>query len=423
MLTSYQAVVQYLESLQIMPKTMPGLQKIQRALTQTSWYGTLDPNRIVVVAGTNGKGTSCAALEALLIAAGQNVGFYSSPHLVSTSERIRFNSAQITEENFVKLFNQCFELIKSCELSHFEALTLMAGHYYFSSDWDINPDYVIFEVGLGGSYDATNAFPHKYSMITRLGLDHTQILGNTLVEVAKNKFGIVTKKGIVVHHPLSPELLNLKNEIQKQTNSNWIESDKGVLNVKSSSNGPRYFMEYVGLSFEINIPGARAAENIMNAITMFHSMGFILDGNEKALNKINWQGRMQKLELPEWKCPLYLSGDHNLQGVDSLLDILKDHQWQKLFLVVGIGADKDSDAMLKKILALPGVRLYLTETPFKGRKINDYLPEAVSQAAGRSADVIELLQKVRLEAQADDLCVVTGSLYLVGEILKNVQVS
>ena len=417
-LNSYSAAVEFLESLQIMPKTMPGLQKIQRALETTSWFKSLDPGKIVVVAGTNGKGTTCAALEALLLEAGQSVGFYSSPHLVSTTERIRFNSLQISEENFLKLFNQCFSVIKSCELSHFEALTFMAAEYYFGKSWNLNPDFVIFEVGLGGTYDATNAFPHKYSVITKLGLDHTQILGPTLPEVAKNKFGIVTKKGIVVHHELAPELMALMQDVKKQTNSNWIETDKAKLSVKPSVKGPIYFMEYMGLKFEINVPGLRAAENIMNAIACYHAMGFVLEGHEQALKKIKWQGRMQKLELQDWKCPIYLSGDHNLQGVESLLDILRDHQWKNLHLVVGIGADKDSEMMFKQLLTIPGVKLYLTETPFKGRKVTDYSAEVLAAATAKSADPFEVLDVVKANAIAGDLCVVTGSLYLVGEVLK-----
>jgi dihydrofolate synthase/folylpolyglutamate synthase len=411
-------VVAFLESLQIMPKTMPGLQKILRALEHTTWFKEVNPNKVIVVAGTNGKGTTCAALEALLNSAGQKTGFYSSPHLVSTTERIRVNSKQITEEDFVKLFQQCEGLIRKFELSHFEALTLMAGHYFFSEEWGLNLDFVILEVGLGGTFDATNAFPHKYSVITKLGLDHVQILGNSLAEVAKNKFGIVTKKGIVIHHQLAPELIPIKNEIQKQTNSNWIESDKAQLQVKSSTEGPRYFLEYMGLNFEINLAGERAAENIMNAITLFHAMGFVLEGHEKVLNRICWQGRMQKLDLHGWNCPVYLSGDHNLQGVESLIRILKDFSWNRLFLIAGIGADKDAELMFKKLLELKNLKLYLTETPFKGRKIQDYPPEALSMATASSENPFEMMEVVKAEAKPGDLCVVTGSLYLVGEILK-----
>lgn len=421
MISSYSEVVSFLESLQIMPKTMPGLQKIQRALALTDWFKHIDPNKIVVVAGTNGKGTTSAALEALLVVADQRVGFYSSPHLVSTTERIRFNSQNISEKDFVSLFNQCEKLIRDCELSHFEALTLMAGHYYFSQDWNLNLDFVIFEVGLGGVFDATNAFPHKYSIITKLGLDHTNILGSTLVDIAKNKFGIVTRKGIVVHHSLPEELLDLKQEFLRQSNSNWIEADPVDFNVKLVNSEPRYFMKYLDLEFEINIPGKRSAENIMTAISAFHCMGFVLNGHQQALNKINWQGRMQRITWPGLKCPLYLSGDHNIQGVESLIELLKNYNWKNLYIILGIGLDKDADLMFERLSKLSNVNLFLTETPFKGIKTEEYSEKIKKSARASSADPIVLLNKIKVEATSEDLCLVTGSLYLVGKVLKEKQ--
>lgn len=417
-MNSYQQTVQFLESLQIMPKTMPGLDKIKKALEQTNWYASIDPNKVVVVAGTNGKGTTCAALESLLLDAKQKVGFYSSPHLVSTTERIRLNGKSISEENFVKVFEQCSELIKKCSLSHFEALTFMAGHYFFSPEWSNNPDVVIFEVGLGGTYDATNAFPHKFCGITKLGLDHTNILGNDIIEIAKNKFGIITKKSIVVHHRLPDEVIDLKNKVQKETNCNWVTAEPYNLTVKQVNGIPHYFMTYNDKKFEINIPGGRAAENIMTAICLFQVLGFDSDEHFKALNKISWNGRMQKIQLAEIKCPVYLSGDHNEQGVDSLLSILKDFAWKRLHLVVGIGVDKDADVMLKKMSALSNVQLYLTETPFKGRKVAEYPEPYKQQAFFSHAQIKPVISRISEVAEADDLVLITGSLYLVGEVLR-----
>ena len=276
MITTYKEAVGFLESLQLMPKTMPGLEKIKSALIRTDWFEKIDPNKVVVVAGTNGKGTTCAALESLLLAAHQRVGFYSSPHLVSTTERIRLNGADITETEFLTLFKQCLPLIEACGLSHFEALTLMAGHYFFSATWAHNLDFVVLEVGLGGSFDATNAFPHKYCGITKLGHDHVNILGNDLNEIARNKFGIVGNKNIVVHHKLPDEAVELKKKTQKLTNSNWVEAENYELKVKK---GPSYFMTYNGSTFQINLTGARAAENIMTAISLFQVLGFDLNGN------------------------------------------------------------------------------------------------------------------------------------------------
>lgn len=417
-MTTYQQTVQFLESLQIMPKTMPGLDKIKLALEQTDWYRNIDPNKVVVVAGTNGKGTTCAALESLLLDAKQKVGFYSSPHLVSTTERIRLNGQSISENDFVKVFEECLGLIKSCGLSHFEALTLMAGHYFFSPKWASNPDIVIFEVGLGGTYDATNAFPHKFCGITKLGLDHTNILGSDIKEIALNKFGIITKKSIVVHHKLPEEVIDLKNKIQKEKNCNWVQAEPYNLEVKAQGGSPRYFMKYNDKKFEINIPGERAAENIMTAICLFQVLGFDSDEHFTALNKIRWNGRMQKAQLAGIKCPVYLSGDHNEQGVDSLLSILKDFKWRQLHLVVGIGIDKDAETMLYKLAQLPDIKLYLTETPFKGRKVGEYPEKYRTQALAQDANIQNVLHKVSENAGSDDMALVTGSLYLVGEVLK-----
>ncbi len=418
MMSSYLEVVQYLEALQIMPKTMPGLEKIKRALEQTNWYKKIDPNRVVVVAGTNGKGSTCAALECLLLDAKQNVGFYSSPHLVTTTERIRINSQDISEADFVKLFHQCFDLIQKFELSHFEALTLMAGQCFFSNEWSfLNLDFVILEVGLGGTYDATNAIPHKFCGITKLGLDHVNILGNDLKEVAKNKFGIVSKKNIVVHHPLPIELVEQKNNFVKTTNSNWIESAPFDLKVKSISGVSHYFLHYNNRNFEINLIGERAAENIMTAIGLFEVLGFDSGDHCKSLNKINWLGRMQRIFTQNLKCPMYLSGDHNEQGVESLISLLKDFKWRELHLIVGIGVDKDSVKMLEKLSELPNMKLYLTETPFKGLKLDLYPERFLKSSIEKNSDVLELINCISKTAQAEDMVLVTGSLYLVGKVL------
>ena len=421
-MNSYAEAVAFLESLQIMPKTMPGLQKIRKALALTDWFSKIDPGKIVVVAGTNGKGSTCAALEALLTDAGQRVGFYSSPHLVSTTERIRENKKAISENIFLQIFRECAAVIKECQLSHFEALTFMAAHFFFNRKTEDILDFVIFEVGLGGTFDATNAIPHKYNIITALGIDHAAILGNTLQEVAANKFGIVGNKGIVVHQPLQHELLQLKAAVTKKTNSNWIEAEQGRLRVETTGSEPGYFVTYVESEFQLALPGRRAMENAMNAVTMFQILGFDFSQHAKALMKIDWQGRMQKVPWPGLRCPLYLSGDHNEQGILSLIEILKDFRWRELHIIAGIGTDKAAASMLDDLLKIPSVNLYLTETPFKGLKITEYPAKFRAAAKASHPDVLALLSQLTQVADVQDLCVVTGSLYLVGRILASVPI-
>lgn len=417
---NYSEVIQFLESLQMMPKTMPGLQKIQKALQLTDWFSSIDPQKVIVVAGTNGKGSTCAMLEALLNEAGQKVGFYSSPHLVTTTERIRLNQKSISEADFVQLFTECEDLIICYELSHFEALTFMAGHYYFSKKWDLKLDYVILEVGLGGSFDATNAFPHRYSVITPIDFDHTAILGKSIVEIAQNKFGIVHFKNTVIYQKLTSEIEKVKNEVLYKTSSKGIAVEKSAVEVRQLNSYPHYFLRTAWGEVELSLKGKRAGENAMTALKVFETLGFNPTEHLQSLSRVGWPGRMQKVSWPGLRCPLYLSGDHNPQGIRSLLEILKDFKWRKLCLVIGIGVDKDSDEMLASLIQLHDIELYITETPFKGLKLTEYSQKYQDIAAGKNESVVHLISQISHKAAEDDMVVVTGSLYLVGKVLKHI---
>lgn len=397
---------------------MPGLQKIKKALEQTDWYSKVNPESVIVVAGTNGKGSTCATLEALLRDAGQKVGFYSSPHLVSTNERIRVNGSSISEDQFVQVFSECEHLIQSCELSHFEALTLMAGHFYFSEKWNQKLDYVIFEVGLGGTFDATNAFPHRYSVITSLGIDHASILGKTLQEIAPNKFGIVHENNSVIFSDLDQSLISLKDSVLEKTNSIGYEVPSCSFGIEKSKVEPIYFLESKWGKAELSLKGRRAAENSMIALTTFANLGFDPALHLTALKNVNWPGRMQKVDWPGMGCPVFLSGDHNPQGIKSLLEILKDFSWENIHIIVGIGIDKDADEMLQELTQLRNAKLYLTVTPFKGRLLDQYPQKYLDRAVFKNENPTYALQYVSTQAGPQDLVVVTGSLYLVGEILK-----
>lgn len=410
---TYAEVVKKLESLSIMPKSMPGLDKIRQALQHKSWFSKLDSQRIITVAGTNGKGSTCAALQTLLMSANKKVGLYTSPHLVSTTERIRINRTPIAEKEFVELYLANKELIEKHELTHFESLTLMAAEYFFKSN---NLDYVIFEVGLGGTYDATNVFPNQIAVITALGLDHQSILGKTIQEIAKNKFGIIKNSSQVIHHKLPDEVINDFKNVIRQTNSESKAAEIGYATAEVAQN-PKWILNTKWGSCEINIPGQRAADNIMTALTVFECLGFSPKEHLTSLKKINWLGRMQKINWKNLPAPVYLSGDHNVQGVQSLTDLLRFYKWNKLHLIVGVGYEKDSSQMFDELLKLPRVNLYLTQTPFKGCEVTDYPPQIRAKAIDADNEVLEILNRVK--AEPDDIVLVTGSLYLVGKILQH----
>lgn len=409
-----------LEALGIMPKTAPGLEKIKKALVQKSWFNQLDPRKIITVAGTNGKGSTCAILESLLLCAHQRVGFYSSPHLVKTTERIRINGSPISEKMFCDGFEANKRLIDACQLSHFESLTLIAADIFFSKAYTEALDYVIFEVGLGGTFDATNAFEHHWSVITRLAMDHIDILGPTFLDVAKNKFGIIRSNTIVVHHSIDPQLQSLVDQVKRQTNTIWIEARSKLPTETSFSENFEVFETPWGLA-KLSLLGKRGIENAMTALTLFEQLGFEPAQNLKALEHVNWPGRMQKINLQKFGFEVFLSGDHNEQGILSLIEILKERfQNKRIHFIVGIGKDKDCDRMLEILFKTENSKVYLTETPFKGRKISDYSEIWKRKSEYFHADVNEVLnflQKQSIQPN-HDIVIVTGSLYLVGEVLK-----
>jgi dihydrofolate synthase/folylpolyglutamate synthase len=409
---TYPEAVKELEQLGIMPTSMPQIAPMQRALAKTGLLGRMDASRNVIIAGTNGKGSTAATLSALLHSAGQRVGLYTSPHLVTTRERIRIGPHDVSEDHFARAYVALKNVIEEEKLTHFEALTLIAAWILHSGEIIKPVDWAVWEVGLGGLYDATNAIPHHFCAITQLGLDHQAILGNSLPEVAAQKFGVIGKDAVVVHSPMDPCLEPLRKQTAARTGCRWISAKEGrsldLARVQTPW-GPA----------KLSLLGARAAENTALALTLFEAMGFSPEKHLSSLSEVRWPGRFSRAELPGFACPVYLSGDHNAAGIESLLEILSQLKWVKLHLVVGIGKDKDGEEMLTRLMTLPNALLYLTETAFKPLALANYPARFRKQAVLCNADVSQVLQDIRRKAAPGDLVLVTGSLYLVGQILAN----
>jgi dihydrofolate synthase / folylpolyglutamate synthase len=414
---NYREAVEELEKLGIMPLGMPELAPMQRALEKAGLARGIDPKRNIIVAGTNGKGSTSATLSRLLVAADQRVGLYTSPHLVTTRERFRVGDEDISEEEFCVAYLALKDVIQEESLTHFEALTLIAAYIFFSGKTCAPVDWAIWEVGMGGLYDATNAIPHHFCAITKLGLDHTAVLGNTLKEIAFQKFGVIGKNAVVIHAPMEPELSVLRAEVSSRTHCRWIAA-KVVVPVKFNA---EFDMNRVATPWgkaRLSLCGARAAENTGIALTLFETLGFEPARFLHSLSEVRWPGRFSEFGSGRFPCPAYVSGDHNDSGVDSLLQILDGLSWETLHLVVGIGKDKNAELMLEKLSTLPRLKLYLTETSFKPLTLEDYPARFKDLAVVQNKNFSPLLAHLGQEAAAGDKVVVTGSLYLVGDVLK-----
>ena len=408
----FQQIVNYLEARTMMPTRPPSLESTKTALLKSGLFQKLDPAKNIIVAGTNGKGTVCATLSRLLHSAGTRVGLYTSPHLVYTTERIRIAEQEISKEQFVAAFDAVFTWIEKENLTHFEALTLIAAWIFYSGVLSIPVEYAIWEVGLGGRFDATNAIPHQHCGITRLGLDHQNLLGDSLTAIAAEKFGVVSKGNTVVFSPMETCLEPLKSEVIRKTNSTWVAAAK-IESINSHAVRTPWGQA------ELALVGDRAAENTATALSLFAQLGFDPSKHLGALSQVQWPGRFQRLTCSTLSCacPIYLSGDHNPQGIESLLSILQRMAWNTLHIVIGIAHDKDATQMLQKLSELKSVKLYLTETPYKTRPLAEYPRIWREKAVTENPDVMDLLRTLGTQAQADDLIIVTGSLYLVGKVL------
>ncbi|OQW53037.1 MAG: hypothetical protein A4S09_08020 [Proteobacteria bacterium SG_bin7] len=403
---SYKEVVKNLEERVIMPDRPPSLLPVKEGLNSLNLG--YDPKKVIVVAGTNGKGTVSATLSVLLEATGAKVGLYTSPHLIDTTERIRINSKPISQEKFVTAFDFVKKKIPHERLSHFEMLTLMA-HTVFTSE---KCDWIIYEVGLGGIWDATNAFDHDTSVICRLGFDHQDILGQSMWEIAKNKLGITRdgREHKVIHLPLPIEVDKLFINYKKQMQSQFIEVNPFRFEIDKTKDEPVYRLQTPWGVTPLRLMGQRAVENSSLALRVFSELGFDPREFLSALKKVNWPGRMD-FEVYENK-KIYFSGDHNPQGVESLKEILSHFGYRNLWAVIGIGKAKDAKQMLETFSSIPRTKILLTETPFRGMNLSDYKFDAIYS----NSDPKTVLDYAVAKSEKEDMILVTGSLYLVGEL-------
>jgi dihydrofolate synthase/folylpolyglutamate synthase len=314
------------------------------------------------------------------------------------------------------------EKVKHLKLSHFEYLTFMAAYYFFEYHRDYI-DYAIFEVGIGGTLDATNIIPHDISVITKIGFDHEAILGENLLEIAKNKFGIISNNNLVFHADFDPMVENLCGYYSQKYSARFVKSYDYAFRVDVSKDIPTFYLITKFGEYRMNLHGKRAAENTILAITVFDHIIVNSYNYLYAIGKVNWPGRMERIS---YTCrsnasavktrDVYLSGDHNPMGIDSLLEILRYYRFKNVHFVVGICRDKKYKKMLNSLIDFPNANLYLTETPIKTLHIDEYGEEFIKRAKISSANPMEALEAAIGNALKDDLVVVTGSLYLVGYV-------
>ncbi|MDF2178057.1 bifunctional tetrahydrofolate synthase/dihydrofolate synthase [Aliiglaciecola sp. CAU 1673] len=402
--SSLEGWLSYLESIHPASIEM-GLERIRRVydLLQLD----LSATRVITVAGTNGKGTTCAMLEQAMLQLGQSVAVYSSPHIVDYRERLRVNGAMLDEPAHCQAFAAVEKARGDISLTYFEFGTL-AALYLIALQ---KPQNAILEVGLGGRLDAVNIVEPDLSIITTIDLDHQDWLGDSREKIAIEKAGIVREGGrVVIGEPNPPQSLKQRMG-QLHANALWRHQD---FDCQVTTSG----FQWQGMGLELkdapvpNIPAANAA----TAVAALAVLGLYAQLDMPRLfQDTRLPGRCQLIQRSP---DVLLDVGHNPEAVRYLVSQLTSRTWQQLHLVVGMLKDKDIAATLAP-LSVFDANWYLAPLPgprgATTKQLLEKLPSA--QSVIECSSVIAALNKAKQAAGADDLILVFGSFLTVAEVL------
>jgi dihydrofolate synthase/folylpolyglutamate synthase len=359
------------------------------------------------VAGTNGKGSTCAMLESIYRAAGLRVGLFTSPHLVSFRERIQINRQMIPEKEVVRLVDKFQVWLGQFPKDHhptfFEVVTVMALEFFSDHACDV----VIWETGLGGRLDATNIVTPLASVITNIALDHQQWLGDTLERIAAEKAGIIKPGVPVVTATDEPSALAVIQKTAKEKKAPLTVVEKGGL--------PADFADALSLSGEHQKRNAALAlatvEILQKEIPVTKPQ--IITG----LHYVEWPGRLQLIEMDGKR--ILLDGAHNVASAKALREAIETHfPSEGKTLVLGILDDKDW-RQICEVLAPLAENIFVVPV-LSNRTANPKELAEACRAANSSAKVsfCQSLDEAFQKIPFNHLTVVAGSLYLVGEALE-----
>lgn len=391
--------------------------------------GSRIESKIIHVAGTNGKGSVCAYLQSILRTAGFHVGMFISPHLETMRERILYDGEMIPQESFVKAFELVREESdrqKEKHPSFFEFLFLMGMCYFKEKE----PDYIILETGLGGRLDATNCIAKpKLCVITEIGFDHMQYLGNTIVEIAGEKAGIIKSGTPVVY-------LDKRKETSRVIEQTVAMLETTAIAVKKSQIGrPVMRKKSIDFSFSngyyrydnliLRTTADYQTENASVALVAARSLKEERIDDEavrKGLYDAFWPGRMEEI-LPR----VFLDGAHNEDGIEAFLTSVsavnteQEKAAGKRLLLFGVVADKQYDKMIGRIAASQ-LFSHIAVTVLASDRSASIDKLKVAWAQYKTADcsfhesaeeAFHYIQSIQKEA---DTIYIAGSLYLVGQI-------
>jgi dihydrofolate synthase/folylpolyglutamate synthase len=384
--------------------------------------------KTVVVAGTKGKGSTAAMIASIAQASGLKVGLYTSPHLCSIRERIRVDSEIVAEEVFAALVSDLMPHIEAAGMAgvrrfrtFFEILTAMALVHFQR----VGVDLAVLEVGLGGRLDATNVATPLVSVITSISLDHTEVLGDTIPKIAREKAGIIKPHGLTVVAPQRPEALAVIREV-------CLAQGARLFDVSRELRWQPLSCSWEGSVFDLGTPTRTYStmdiplagpHQILNAATAIataehlqtHGVPISVDGIRRGVRQVQWEGRLETVSRQPW---IVLDGAHNRDSARCLREALMTcFQYRRLILVLGISANKNLEGIIEVLTPLAAVTVATRAMVPRAAP-----PQRVADLAAKwgartivEEDTQKALAQAIVATHPDDLLLVTGSLYLVGD--------
>lgn len=367
----------------------------------------LSKTKKIHIGGTNGKGSTAAFISSALIDNNLKVGLFTSPYLVKFNERIKINNIDISDHklleliNFFYTFNEDLFSELNYKLSFFEIITLMAFKYFIDSNCDV----VIIEIGIGGRLDSTNIINYDVTAITNVGFDHMKVLGNTLEEIALEKFGALKTNGHLITTANNQE--QLLDEYSKNINATYHIIDKSL--IKPVNKNLFYYKENL---FNINLLGDYQREN---SVLAFETIKYLYDFSDNKIidsfKNTYWPGRLEEI-----KHNIYIDGAHNKPAIEALFrnvnTIFKDKEVTVLFSAL---RDKDINEMLNIIKAY-NFKIILTSFPdFRFESLKPFSNDKIKYVENS----ISLLNELSKNIKENEVIIVTGSLHFIGYIINN----
>ena len=378
------------------------------------------------VAGTNGKGSTSHMLASVLQEAGYKVGLYTSPHIKDFRERIKINGQKI-EKQFVVHFTENIKTkITEIQPSFFEITVAMAFAYFAKQQVDI----AVIEVGLGGLLDSTNVITPELCVITNIGLDHTNLLGTTLPEIATQKAGIIKASVPVVISQTQEETERVftNKALEKNTSIFFADKVMEVIGMDSATIGlqkmkvvntakmsiTNYELDILGKYQQKNVKGVLLALEILQQYNWNISAQNIVDGLKNIKNNTGLMGRFDMLETS----PMLIADvAHNADGITEVLAQIKNIQHNNLHIITGFVADKAVDKVLN--LFPKNANYYFTQANIPRALLKENLQETAKQYQLNGEaynNVNTALQAAKANASKEDIILICGSFFIIAEL-------